>query len=372
MNNDPADTRANKRRDLGLSRELGVDRAVLHFPGKGGTRGYPVWLRDFELMGQSNITSGRSQRRWRGERIIAWRMTGNGPCTNLEGKDLLLMSVFYVIWPTGSMDECCAFIYNNGGNVYSRSDVSLRLKKLKISRKVSSTEAYQAHTQVNRLRCELFFSDPPPIGISGVPRRKFIDVDEFGIGLERCNNKYGFALKCHRVRKTGHYTRNTKLTVLLAIEPGDHRLQNNVRGSVENPRRWVRVLMQRGTTGIVFASFIDHICRDIETNGIPQNQFDTDVHRIFLWDNLNSHFAPIVNQTMYARDGNTIFHSIPRPPYQPKFGPIEYKILDCVTAAMAKIDSTSTTVNLERALYEAAAEIGPFDSTFEHCGYTTI
>ena len=50
---------ANKRRDLGLSRsrELGVDRSVLHFPGKGGGthRRYPVWLWDFELMGQSNI-----------------------------------------------------------------------------------------------------------------------------------------------------------------------------------------------------------------------------------------------------------------------------------------------------------------------------
>jgi hypothetical protein len=41
--------------------------------------------------------------------------------------------------------------------------------------------------------------------------------------------------------------------------------------------------------------------QDIETNGVPQNQMDTDVHRIFLWDNLNSHFAPIVNQTIYAK-----------------------------------------------------------------------
>jgi hypothetical protein len=134
-------------------------------------------------------------------------MTGNGPCTNVENFDLLLMAVYYVIWPTGSMDECCAFIYNNGGDDYSRSDsISLRLKKLKISRKVSSTEAYQAYTLHNRLRCELFFSDPQHIGISGVPRRKFIDVDEFSIGLERCNSKYGFALKCHCIRKTGHYT----------------------------------------------------------------------------------------------------------------------------------------------------------------------
>ncbi len=371
MNNDPADRRARKRRDAGLSRELAVSRAALPFPGRGGTCGYPEWLRRMVLGGHADVGSDRSHRRW-WYRVVPYRMTGNDQSTSLENMDLILLAVFYVIWPTGSMDECCAFIYNNGGDVYSRSDISLRLKKLKLTRKKASTEAYQAHTPVNRLRCELFFSMPPPIGIVQVPRRKFIDVDEFGIALEKCNNKHGFALKCYRIRKTGHYTRNTKLTVLFAVEAGDRRLPNNIRGSLTNPRRWVRVLMQQGTTALVFASFIDHICRDIETNGIPQNQLNTDSQRIFLWDNLNSHFAPIVNQTIMARNGNTIFSSIPRPPYQPKFGPIEYKILDCVTAAMKRITSNSTTVDLEQALLRAASEIGPFDSTFQHCGYTTI
>lgn len=103
----------------------------------------------------------------------------------------------------------------------------------------------------------------------------------FGIALERCNNKYGYALAIYRVWKPGHYTRSTKLTVLLAIEPGDPRLPNNVYGSIERPRRWCEVLQSSGTSSDAFAGFIDTICTDIETNGIPGNQHDTDLHRVF-------------------------------------------------------------------------------------------
>jgi hypothetical protein len=155
------------------------------------------------------------------------------------------------------------------------------MKDLGYTRKVSSTEAYQAFTPINQAKCYFFFTQPPPLGIVTVSRRKFIDVDEFGIALERCNNKYGYALAIYRVRKPGHYTRSTKLTVLLAIEPGDPRLPNNVYGSIERPRRWCEVLQSSGTSSDAFAGFIDTICTDIETNGIPGNQHDTDLHRVF-------------------------------------------------------------------------------------------
>ena len=84
---------------------------------------------------------------------------------------------------------------------------------------------------------------------------------------------------CYRVRKEGHYKVGNKLTCLLEIEPGDHRLPPQQLGSVENPRRWVRCIQNDGTTVVVFRDFCDHICSDIEANPIP----DTDDHRVFLW-----------------------------------------------------------------------------------------
>ena len=61
----------------------------------------------------------------------------------------------------------------------------------------------------------------PPLGIFQVPQRMLIDVDEFGVTIERCNRKKGWVLKLFRVRKDGHYGHGQKLTVLFAIEPED-------------------------------------------------------------------------------------------------------------------------------------------------------
>ena len=50
-----------------------------------------------------------------------------------------------------------------------------------------------------------------------------------------------------------------------------------------------------------------------------------------MWDNLNSHLSHLVTQVVEVRgDGPKIFTSVPRPPYQPKYGPIEYAICDLV------------------------------------------
>ena len=62
----------------------------------------------------------------------------------------------------------------------------------------------------------------------GVPRRKLIDFDEFGVSLEKCNRTGGLKVLC--VRKDGHYHHGAKTTVSFAIEPGDPRLPPYVRG----------------------------------------------------------------------------------------------------------------------------------------------
>ena len=119
------------------------------------------------------------------------------------------------------------------------------------------------------------------------------------------------------------------------------------------------------------------MCSDIEENGLQSTVEmhgvkNADTVRIFLWDNLNSHLAPIVGQTIHEHTvgpGPVIFSSCPRPPYQPKYGPIEYVICQVTSKAAKEVQANWTTQDLEQAIRRAAVDVGPFDSTFEHCGY---
>ena len=292
-------------------------------------------------------------------------MTGNHDRTQLVGLDQLTMVFFLIAYTDASIHEIAANIYNEGGELYSDDVISKRLNELQITKKKASTEAFQAFTPENRFRVECFFLCPPPLGVFGVPRRKLIDIDEFGLKLEKCNRTGGWALSCFRVRKEGHYKVGNSLTCLLAIEPGDPNLPPQQRGSVENPRRWVRCIQNGGTTVLVFRDFCEMICRDIETNRIP----GTDDHRVMLWDNLNSHHAAYVHQTVTGRTGPCQFTIVPRPPYQPKYGPIEYKICDLTDDIRKRKTREWDSARLEQEVYAAARRIGPFNSSFAHCGY---
>ena len=100
MNNDPADIRARARCAQGLLRELGQQRAELPFPKRGGTRGYPTWLRVIEIqlrqLGLPTIACDRTIDRWE-ERLEPHRMTGNKERQSIIGLDLILLAVFYSI-----------------------------------------------------------------------------------------------------------------------------------------------------------------------------------------------------------------------------------------------------------------------------------
>ena len=365
---DPADIAAQARRELGLSRQLEVQRREPPHPSRGGTTGYPEWYRDAQLLrhqnGEEVDVSAASISRW-SRRRERYRSTGNHDRTQLVGVDFLSMVTFLIAYPDATLDEIATYIYNEGGELYDNTTISKRLKELQITKKKASTEAYQAFTPHNIFRVDVFFRCPPPLGVFGVDRRKLIDIDEFGLTLEKCNRTNGWALKCFRVRKEGHYKVGNKLTCLLAIEPGDPRLPPHQRGSVQNPRRWVRCIQNGGTTVLVFRDFCEMICSDIELNRIA----GTDDHRIMLWDNLNSHHAAYVHQTVTGRMGPCQFTIVPRPPYQPKYGPIEYKICDLTDEVRKKKTGEWDCARLEQEVRAAALRIGPFDSTFAHCGY---
>jgi hypothetical protein len=56
------------------------------------------------------------------------------------------------VYPAAQEDEIAAFIYDSGGKIYERSQISKRLIELKMTKKKGSTEAYQALTPRNILR----------------------------------------------------------------------------------------------------------------------------------------------------------------------------------------------------------------------------
>jgi hypothetical protein len=136
-----------------------------------------------------------------------------------------------------------------------------------------------------------------------VHRYRLKDWDEFAMAMELMTTKYGHAYMSIRIQKPGHYSRDVKLTVLFCIEPGDPRLPPHMDGSVQRPRRWIRVLRRSGTSAQTFADFADYVCSSIEANRIP----GTDDHVVNIWDNLNSHHAPIIAQTVEARNGPVRF-----------------------------------------------------------------
>ena len=47
--------------------------------------------------------------------------------------------------------------------------------------------------------------------------------------------------------KPGHYSRDTEVTAISIVEASDPALAPEVRGSVANPRRWLRILLKAGT-----------------------------------------------------------------------------------------------------------------------------
>jgi hypothetical protein len=103
----------------------------------------------------------------------------------------------------------------------------------------------------------------------------------------------------------------------MAVEPGNPTLPPDVDGSIERPRRWIWVWIISGMTATIFSEFCEHMCASIENSAL-------DEEHVFLWDNLQAHLTPLVYHTVEGHQGNCTFHIIPRPPYQPKFGPIEY------------------------------------------------
>ncbi len=92
-----------------------------------------------------------------------------------------------------------------------------------------------------------------------------------------------------------------------------------------------------------------------------------------MFDNLAAQTTPLVNHTFELRDqDNYKFLPVPCPPYQPKFGPIEYIIGQIAMKLKDKYENDWTLESLRLALYDICRTIGNDEvanKTFRFVGY---
>ena len=105
--------------------------------------------------------------------------------------DMIHLVTFLVAHSDSTQDEMAAFVYNEGGALYSKQRISEHLDSLEITKKKASIKAFQASSAEVQFRVFTYWNCPPPLGIFEVRRRKLIDMDEFGVTLERCNAMAG-------------------------------------------------------------------------------------------------------------------------------------------------------------------------------------
>ena len=114
-------------------------------------------------------------------------MTDNCTLFTIVGADQFLAVICMTIWPDSTTDGITTFIYNEGGGVHTRDQVSRRLKDMDVTWKVESTEAYEAFSPECLLCTERFWNRPPLLGVVRIDRRRLIIVDEFAVSLNKCN-----------------------------------------------------------------------------------------------------------------------------------------------------------------------------------------
>ena len=114
-------------------------------------------------------------------------------------------------------------------------------------------------------------------------------------------------------------------------------------------------LQNTGTTAEMFREFIFGLLQRLPR--YPS--------RVFIWDNLSSHYDPEVALAIYEA-GHCI---LPRPPYSPQDGPIEYVFNTVEVQLRLRMYEIFNNFDLERTVYDIVAHIGNTDAYFRHCGY---
>ena len=305
--------------------------------------------------------SHETEERWNNTHAILnharpCRRTGNNFATRLRGVDLIHLALYRVAFPKASHAEINAYLYRvNLGNpefrFYSHSQISEAETRIGLSKKRGSTTAYQAFFPQNLDRRWEYWNLPYPVGVSNVPRRRMIDLDECGLHIKSANRGTGKAYVGVRVRDAGPYSNADKWTLLMAVCGED--------GSVDQPsRRWANIWNEGGTTITRMLDFVRQILNDIGPAG--QNNF-----HCFTMDNLSSHRNDAVVALIQAFGHGVVY----RAPYWNVDGSIEYVFNTLQCLLRRRLHEVQTDEELIQAVYEAIQSMIDFGSYFRHVGF---
>ena len=149
---------------------------------------YPV-ERTVDRWMETQIANGHSR---------PFRTTGNRRATReIRGRNLILLSLYRAAFPKASIAEVNAFLFVMNqdhdpiNRLHSYSQICRAEASILITKKRSSTTAFEAFTASNIIRRKNFWSMPYPFGCVGISANDMIDLDEAGIYPNETNRKYG-------------------------------------------------------------------------------------------------------------------------------------------------------------------------------------
>jgi transposase len=240
--------------------------------------------------------------------------------------------------------------------------MSRALINLGYTTKITLTVAYKAFTTRNLVRWQMFWTEPWPVGIHGVPWRTLVNIDEFGLHLNAANKKYGSSPRGLEIRKPGNYDRGDfKLTILLAVETRDPTIPDGDIRSVSNPRVWGRVNAVAGTSAEAYRTFIKHVLKMYNAINNPAQR------RTLIHYNLLSHKAPEFYEAVRDRGHRVVC----LPPYRPQDGPVEFAILkNQVCCGIERHWLEASDLPTMQTLVKELIDVGisGMDATFVICG----
>lgn len=259
--------------------------------------------------------------------VLPKRATGNlFLVREVDGIDLVNLTLFRLIRPKANIDEVRAYIHNRNPDVepYSPSQICRAEQRLGITRKVGSTTSIDAYTPINLFKRDNYWQQEYPFGVSGEETAIMIDIDECQFKLESQNHKHGKTIKGARCDSKGVYKNGAKAVSLLM----------GISGSEDEPFYFHQTFSEGGTDLYRFYCFMEDFISFLALNRQGQSF-------CFMMDNLNIHKNPLII-SMIEDAGRRVVY---RAPYWSCDGAIEYVFNTLHTLLQMDTFNGATDVN---------------------------
>jgi transposase len=247
-------------------------------------------------------------------------------------------------YPTALADEITNMVATLFGRVFSRQVISDVIKDFNPYHTMSYVRTDSDAINADELYRLLWRTQPPLLGHVGLDRYDLIDIDECDLFVTTCNRNYGNVSLGERATEKQKYIKGIKFTLVMGV---------SALGEV-----FLKIIPDGNLDADGFLEYLS-------TNVFP---FIAGRVRILMWDNLRAHRTAAVHAAVLAAG----HQYLDRPPYTPKWGPIEYGF-GVIENHLRKLQFQNVTdINFPQMLMGAihmATDAQKFDKIFIHSGY---